>query len=120
MADVKQLSTTGAIAFAAALAGAGAHAQFAPALPTEAHPVQMRWLDEGPGRPNRYAIAIATKVGAANGVREIVCEADGSAPKLNGINVADSSDAVDLCKATAAYSHTAASDITNLTSLLSK
>lgn len=64
---------------------------------SSAAPIAMRWLNEGSDRPDRYALAVAVKIGDGNySQREIVCEADGSGPKLNG-KAYDESDAKKLC-----------------------
>jgi len=100
MPDQKQTVTIAASVLAGLLAGAGLHAEASPALSTSARPVVMRWLDEGEGKPNRYAITIATRAGLNGGQREVVCEADGSAPKLGGV-VMLASEYVAVCAALA-------------------
>ena len=98
----------GAVVLGLAL-GASGQRLISPPLDVEVKPLAMRWLDEGPGKSARYAIAVGVKVGSAAGAREVVCEADGSAPKLNGTAV-DAAPFADLCKAAAAFSAEATKD----------
>lgn len=119
MIDLKKQATTGALLLSSALAGAGVHATVSSSLNSEAHPVVMRWLDEGVGKPSRFALTIATQIGANPGAREIVCEADGTQPKLNGVAF-DDNDAAALCKAMASFGDVAAASATKLTNKLVK
>lgn len=118
MAELSNKKTS-AILIATLAGGVAAGRLSVPVPSTSARPVMMRWLDEGPDRPNRYAIAIMTKIGANTGQREIVCEADGSAPKLNGKPIEDQA-AKDLCKESAAFGASAIKRITELTISLTK
>lgn len=83
MADTKTVTATSAAAIVALTTGL-AVGRLSSQPSVEAHPVQMRWLNEGPGKPNRYALGIVGTIEGAQLVVEIVCEADGSQPKLNG------------------------------------
>jgi hypothetical protein len=68
-----------------------------PAPTVSAKPVMMRWLDEGQGRPNRYALSNATLNGANAAPHEIVCEHDGSKPKDDGVLVQADPNLTPLC-----------------------
>lgn len=95
-------TTSSAILAATLVGGIAAGRLSAPVPSSSAHPVAMRWLDEGSSKPNRYAIALVTKIGSNTATREIVCEADGSEPKLNGVKI-DYSAAATLCNAASSF-----------------
>lgn len=81
--ETKKL-TAASIAVAAALSGGAVGRLSAPQPSMAAHPVALRWLNEGPGKPNRYALGILGTIEGGEFAVEIVCESDGSEPKLNG------------------------------------
>ncbi|MEO9196787.1 MAG: hypothetical protein ABI445_24275 [Polyangia bacterium] len=119
---MKKAGLAGVIAVSMA-AGAGAQRLKAgPVLATTAQPVAMRWLDEGAEKGAarwRFALTIATSAGANRGGREIVCEADGTGPKLNGVAIADAA-AVSLCSDMAAFAGKASSAASALSDLLNQ
>lgn len=92
MADAKKASASAAALLVAALAGAGVHSKVAPALPTTAMPIAMRWLNNGPDKPVSFAIAIRSTAGANTDGHEIVCDVD--AARIDGRPFAE---AKDLC-----------------------
>lgn len=96
MADSKKTSTMiGALAIAVASGAAGERIANPPHK-VNASFYQLRVLTDRQGAPPRYAITITTQVGAAQGAREIVCNHDGSSPKLNGVPISDVA-ATELC-----------------------
>ena len=102
MAETKKITAT-TVALAAALSAGYAGGRISAPVPdSSARPFMMRWLDEGPNKPNRYAITIMEKIGPAQGSVEIVCEADGSAPKLNG-KPFENSNTKELCEGAASF-----------------
>lgn len=85
MFETKKITASTA-ATVVALASGLAVGRLSTSMPViAAHPIALRWLNEGPGKENRYALGVVGQIDRGQFSVEIVCEADGSQPKLNGL-----------------------------------
>lgn len=99
MIDLTNKKTASTILAATLASGLAAGRLSAPVIDTSAKPVALRWIDDGAGKPSRYAITINVRVGKGSVAREIVCSSDGI-PRLDGMSersIFDDSDARAIC-----------------------
>lgn len=69
-------------------------------------PLQLQWLDEGAGRPYRFAFTVMTTNGANKAPHQVVCEHDGTKPRLDGVLVAPDPNLSALCAALPVFDNT--------------
>lgn len=75
-------------------------------------PRELRWLDEGPERAYRFALAtMTTNAAGEEKPHEIICEHNGTVPRQDGTIIAANAPMQKLCNDLAALDRTISADL---------